>query len=89
MPGLTRSYPNFNLQIVLLAGAAADTNIAVTGIKTTDHIIFCGVLATAAAIATLADITSEVAILTDGNIQLSDTDTTNNQLWLWWHRNDL
>lgn len=86
MSGMTKAVERICLQVSLLSGAAADTNIAVTGIKTADQIIWCGHLTTAAAIATLADLTSEVVILTDGNIQLTDTDTTNDQLMVIWNK---
>jgi hypothetical protein len=82
--GMTRSYDKFNMKVSVLAGAAADTNIAVTGIATDDVIISALVFATAAAITTLADLTSEVVVLTAGNIQFTDTSTANNAVVLIW-----
>jgi len=71
----------------VVAGADVDTNIAVTGIATTDKIIYCVRLnrdATAANI-NVSDVTSEVSITSDGNIQLDTTDTTGDTLMLhWW-----
>lgn len=86
MSGMTKAVERVCLQFNLLAGAAADTNIAVTGIKTGDQILFACVFTTAAAIATAADLSSEVVILTDGNIQLTDTSTANNQILLIWNK---
>ena len=86
---MTQSKSVFNLRISLLDGAAAATDIAVTGIATSDTIVFCGHLTTKAAIESLADITSEVSITSAGNIQLSSTATTNDQLWLYWMDNSL
>ena len=71
------------LKYALLAGAGVSTNIAVTGITTSDHIIFAGHFSTAADIATFADITSTTAITSAGNIQ-STTDTANDQVFLFW-----
>lgn len=81
---MTQSKSAFNLQVSVLAGTTATTNIAVTGIATSDKIVWCGHLSTAAAIATLADITSEVSVTSAGNIQLSSTDTSSDALLLFW-----
>ena len=81
---MTQSKSMFNMQVSVLAGTTAATNIAVTGIVTTDEIIWCGHISTAAAIATLADITSEVSITSDGQVQLSSTDTSSDALLLFW-----
>lgn len=84
MSNMADALSAFNLKIDLLAGANADTNIAVVGIEVGDLIIWCGHITTAAAIATMADITSEVVVLTDGNIQLTTTATGSDQLFLFW-----
>lgn len=80
------AYP-VGLKHNILAGTTADTNIAVTGIVTTDKVQYCWRLnrdATAANV-DITDITSEVVILSDGNIQLTDTNTTGDTLILcWW-----
>lgn len=86
---MTQSKSAFNLRVELLDGAAATTDIAVTGIATSDTIIWCGHITTKAAIDSLVDITSEVSITSAGNIQLSSTATTNDQLWLFWMDNSL
>lgn len=64
----------------LLDGDTADTDIAVTGIEVGDRII-SAVHNTAG---TLVDVTAEVVILSDGNVQLTDTDTTGDDLLLLW-----
>lgn len=86
MTGMTAGRDVNCLQISLLAGAAATTNIAVTGIVTTDEIIAAFHISTAASIATMADITSEVSVTSAGNVQLSSTDTTSDQLFLFWNK---
>ncbi len=63
----------------LVAGNSATTNIAIAGIKTTDTILSVLHLTAGAA---SADLTSEASITSDGNIQLSSTDTTGDQLWV-------
>jgi hypothetical protein len=83
MSGMTSAKDALCLKFNLLVGAGANTNIAVTGIVTTDEIVFAGVFATAAAIATFADDTANCTITSDGNIQ-SATDTTSNQIFLVW-----
>lgn len=76
-----------NIGIAILAGTTATTNIAVSGIVTSDSILHCAHYSTAAVIATMADITSEVDISSDGNIQLSTSNTTSDALWLAWSDN--
>lgn len=81
---MTKSFRDFNLQITMVAGAAADTDIAVSGIATEDQIVSVWHVSTAASVATIADITSEVSITAAGVIQLSTTDTSNDQLQVFW-----
>jgi hypothetical protein len=84
MSGMTKAKDAICLQFNLVAGAAAaNTDMAISGIKTTDQILFAGHFTTAAAIATLADLTSTVSITSDGNIQ-STTDIVNDQLFVIW-----
>lgn len=81
-------YP-VGLKYNLLTGDAADTDIAVSGLVTTDKIVYClqWLLSSTAADINVVDLTSEVVILTDGNIQLTDTDTTGCKLFLcWWDK---
>lgn len=88
-PGLLAAVRELQgLTFNLLDGAAADTNIAVTDIATDDTVVFCIHISTKAAIATMADITSEVVILSAGNIQLTTTSTTSDQLLLIWFNKD-
>ncbi len=72
------------LKFEVLAGAATDTNIAVTGIAIDDTILKClmvepddGTTSTM-----LTDVTSETNITSAGNIQLDTTTTTGKQLLL-------
>lgn len=81
---MTKNFSEFNLQVTMVAGAAGTTNIAVSGIATEDQIVSVWHVSTAASVATIADITSEVSITSAGNIQLSTTDTTNDQLIVFW-----
>ncbi len=86
MSGMTKAVERICLQFSVLDGTTATTNIAVTGIKTVDQILFAGVFTTKASIATFADLTSEVSITSDGNIQTSSTSTANNQILLVWNK---
>ena len=58
-----------DIQIVLVAGDGADTNIAVTGIQTQDDLIFCFESAVTSAVFT--DRTATTTITSDGQIQCS------------------
>ena len=69
-----------NLKFAVVAGAAATTNIAISGIATTDTVLF--VLRNAAG--TFTDVTSEASITSAGNIQLSTTNTTGSTLVVVW-----
>jgi len=82
--GDTRS--SMCLQASVLAGAAAATNIAVTNALTDDEILYCAHGTTDALLESLVDITSEASFTTDGQLQLSTTDTTSDVLWLFWNR---
>ncbi len=64
-----------------VAGANADTNIAVAGIKTTDQLVFVWELATASALPTDRTLTS--SITSDGNIQCTDATDSDVLLVLW------
>lgn len=82
MAGMTKAKERLCIKTFVGAGAAADTNIAVTGIAVEDQIISAWVFTTAAAIATVADLTSECVILSAGNIQFTDTSTASNSVCL-------
>jgi len=62
----------------VVAGDAAATDIPVAGIKTTDTLQ--SVIEFKPATPAVIDRTSEASITSDGNIQLSTTDTTSSQL---------
>lgn len=68
------------LQITLVAGAAAVTNIAIAGITLDAEIV--SVLHNTAGV--IVDLTTEAAVTSAGNIQLSTTDTTGDQLIVFW-----
>ncbi len=88
MSGLSKSKSSMGVQITLVAGASASTNIAISGIATEDSLIFVGHLSTAASIATLVDDTANCSITSAGNIQ-SSTDTSSDQLMVVWNDNSL
>lgn len=69
----------------VLAGAAATTNIAVTGAAVLDSIWACLHFTTAASIATLVDLSVEPSFTSAGNMQMSTTDTTSDALLLIWN----
>jgi hypothetical protein len=69
------------------AGAAANTNITVTGIKPGDQIISCYEMQPPTAgsgSAVVADRASEVKVTAVNTIQLTTTATTGNQLDVFW-----
>lgn len=72
------------LNVTLVAGGSAGDH-TVTGIATGDEIVFVGHFSTAAAIATLADITSEFTVTAADTINnVGESDTTNDQLMVIW-----
>jgi hypothetical protein len=76
-----------SLQASAVAGAAADTNIAVTGIKLGDIIVAAFELQPPTAgsgNAVKSTLTSEIKLLSDGDIQCDTTNTTGNQILLLW-----
>jgi len=77
---------NYQPRMGLASGAAADTATAVTcctgeTIDTDDTLI--SVLHNTSG--TIVDVTSEASISADGYIKLSTTDTSNDQLIVWFH----
>lgn len=72
----------FKLGQFPVAGDTATTNIPVTGILTTDTLI--SVIEVTVTTAALVDRTAEASITSDGNIQLSTTDTTSDFLLVTW-----
>lgn len=69
------------IKSALVTGAAADTDITVTGIKKGDHLII--VLESAASSALLTDRTATTTITADDTIQCSD-DTSTDKLVIFW-----
>lgn len=69
-----------------VAGAAADTNIAIAGIKTTDELTAVIELATSTNDPT--DQTATTSITSDGNIQCTNA-TTNDVLLVFWESSDM
>lgn len=64
-----------------VADGAAAGNVTVTGIATTDTLLFVGVFTTKASIATFADLTAEFTITATNTINnTAGTSTANNQL---------
>lgn len=71
-----------------LINGGNDGNHTVAGISVGDELTFVGHISTAAAIDTIADLTSEFTITAANTINNADgTTTTNDQLWVFW--NDL
>lgn len=64
-----------------VADGAAAGNVTVTGVATTDTLVFVGVFTTKASIATFADLTAEFTITATNTINnAAGTSTANNQL---------
>ena len=81
---------NYQPRIGLAPGTTAAADITVTGcdgstIQTTDTITAVWCLTTAALIESCADLTSEASITAAGIIQCATTDTSSNQLIVFWH----
>jgi hypothetical protein len=75
------------MKMTLVAGAAANTNITVAGIKPEDKIWKVLEFVTAAAIATMADRTADVTVIGDGVIQFGVITTSNQLVVIWLDRN--
>jgi predicted RecA/RadA family phage recombinase len=71
------------LNVTLLAGAAAGDH-ALAGMAVGDEIVFVGHLSTAAAIATMGDLTSEFTAAAGKMTNVAGTDTTDDQLMVIW-----
>ena len=79
------------LRSAVVAGTTANTNIAVTGILVSDVLAAVVRLnrdATAANI-DISDVRSEASITSNGNIQLSTTNTTGDSLLVLWQPSTL
>lgn len=72
------------LKVTLVTGGAAG-NLTLTGIATTDELVSVMVFTTAAAIATVADLTAEFTITAANTINnTGGTSTASNQLMVFW-----
>jgi hypothetical protein len=87
--GMTKAKPRFNLNAFIVTGDTATTALTCTGIKTTSKILFILHQSTAAAFATsvMLDL-DEVSIPANDQIALASTDTTDDQLEVWWEDPD-
>lgn len=83
----TRS--GYCLQVSVLAGAAATTNIAVSGSTAGDEVLFVGHGTAASALESIADLTSEGSFTSDGQFQMDSTSTSSDMLWLWWNKTSI
>ena len=73
------------IKVSVVNGAAADTNIAVTGLTNEDDVVAVLYFPISGGNVTgVQNLTSEVAARTAGNIQLSDTATTGGRLVVLW-----
>lgn len=84
---ISKTYKNCKIGHSLVAGAAAATDIAIVGIKTTDELI--KVVEHDATSALPTDRLSEASITSDGNIQLSTTSTATDTLDVMWVSSDM
>ena len=78
------AYNNPSIQFSLLDGTTATTDITVTGAVAADVVVFVGHLTTKAAVASIADLTSEGSFTDPDDFQMSSTDTSNDQLFVIW-----
>ena len=78
---LTNSILHCHLGSAQVAGATADTNIAIAGIKTTDELLFVWELATSTNDPT--DQTAASSITSDGNIQCTNATDGDVLLIVW------
>lgn len=72
------------LRFTLVAGAAAATNIAVAGIAVADTLVSVLRFDVDTTLRDITDVTSEAAIRSAGNIQLTTTVTTGDKLLVIW-----
>lgn len=81
MGGLTKAYSALCIKSAAVAGASANTNMAITGIATEDKLISVIEIATTTGIPT--DRTSTSSITSAGNIQCT-ADTSSDKLIVLW-----
>lgn len=78
------AYVNPSIKVSILDGTTATTDITVTGAVAADVVVFVGHITTKAAVASIADLTSEGSFTDDDDFQMGSTDTSNDQLFLIW-----
>lgn len=81
----TKTYGGIKIGSSFGAGAAADADITMTGIKTTDEILVALHFATSTAILT-TDLQAEMTITEDGKVQNGTTDTTGGVVLVIWQQ---
>lgn len=80
--------PTARPKVTLVDGGAAG-DLTLTGITTSDTLLFAGLFETKASIATLADLTAEFTITATNTINnTGGTATTDDQLFVMWHDAD-
>lgn len=87
MGKLTDEFAGFRMGVGYGAGAAANNDITITGIATKDKIIAALEIQppTASSGDTVkSDLTSEISITAANTVQCSTTDTTGNQVLVFW-----
>lgn len=82
--GMTRAVPSLCIKTTMVAGAGADTNMAIAGIAMEDTLISVLHISTTASVATIVDALATTNITSAGNIQNTGA-TTSDSLWVQWH----
>lgn len=82
--GMTKAVPALCIKTAMVAGANADTNIAIAGIAVEDTLISVLHISTTASVATIVDALATTNITSDGNIQNTGA-TNSDSLWVQWH----
>ena len=82
--GMTRAVDSICIKTAMVAGAAADTNMAIAGIAVEDTLISVLHISTTASVATIVDALATTSITSAGNIQNTGT-TASDSLWVQWH----
>ncbi|MFA5376486.1 MAG: hypothetical protein WC455_12140 [Dehalococcoidia bacterium] len=81
---LNRAKSHFNLCAFLCTGAGVSTAITCTGIKTTSTIVAAFHISTAASAASMAQVDLTTLSISAANTVKDTTDTTDDQLLIFW-----
>jgi predicted benzoate:H+ symporter BenE len=73
------------LKLAIVNGANINTNIAIAGILREDTLVFVVRFPAAYAVANITSHLTETSITSDGNIQLTTTNTTGDRLIVGWY----